>query len=319
MDKKYQVFISSTYIDLIDQRQAVLEAILRMGHLPVGMERFNAADESQWDVIKRHIDNSDYYILIIARRYGSEDPASGLSYTHKEYRYALEQSVPCIAFMLDGGVKNWNNDFIDTGKAKKKLDTFKAEFKNRMVNSWTDSKDLALQVYASLSLLITSKPRVGWVRGDEMVSSPAVTEEITRLSRENNELRSQLATQVTIDPIRKAYNILKELKIEFSFGDIDYTYTYLDFLKLCSEFLLSATQKHILYLHIFQKITGQEMFELNHIRQDRATNDRHFGEFIDKMILLRLVNTSQTNADTSIVLLLNDKGREVLLLIEHPE
>jgi len=46
MEKKHQVFISSTFRDLIVERQAVLKAVLELGHMPAGMELFPAADES---------------------------------------------------------------------------------------------------------------------------------------------------------------------------------------------------------------------------------------------------------------------------------
>lgn len=71
MEKKYQIFISSTYDDLKDARRKVQDAVLAMYHFPVGMELFGAADEEQWEIIKETIDSSDYYVLIIAQRYGS--------------------------------------------------------------------------------------------------------------------------------------------------------------------------------------------------------------------------------------------------------
>ena len=72
MEKKYQIFISSTYIDLKEPRVKVRDAILTMMHFPVGMEMFNAADEEQWEIIQETIDSSDYYVLILGQRYGSE-------------------------------------------------------------------------------------------------------------------------------------------------------------------------------------------------------------------------------------------------------
>src|SRR5207244_2864020 len=70
---------SSTYDDLRAEREQVLRAVLEMGHIPVGMEMFSAADEEQWKIIARHIDESDYYIVIVAHRYGSITP-EGISY-----------------------------------------------------------------------------------------------------------------------------------------------------------------------------------------------------------------------------------------------
>jgi hypothetical protein len=73
MSAKYQVFVSSTYRDLSDERDLVIKAILEMGHIPVGMEMFSAADEAQWNIIKKQIDQSDYYVVIVAHRYGTSD------------------------------------------------------------------------------------------------------------------------------------------------------------------------------------------------------------------------------------------------------
>ncbi|MGN1152692.1 MAG: DUF4062 domain-containing protein [Candidatus Gastranaerophilaceae bacterium] len=58
-DKKYQIFVSSTYKDLKNERKAVIEQILNMGHLPVGMELFVASDDEQFEYIKRITNNCD--------------------------------------------------------------------------------------------------------------------------------------------------------------------------------------------------------------------------------------------------------------------
>jgi hypothetical protein len=82
--KRLQVFVSSTYTDLIEERQAAVEAILTAGHIPAGMELFAAGDESQLEVIKQWIDESDIYLLILGGRYGSVEKSSGKSYTQIE-------------------------------------------------------------------------------------------------------------------------------------------------------------------------------------------------------------------------------------------
>src|SRR5687767_10458335 len=90
MEKRYQVFVSSTFRDLVDERQEVMQALLELGCMPAGMELFPAASDDQWTLIKKVIDDSDYYIVIVGGRYGSLGP-DGLSYTEMEYRYALDQ------------------------------------------------------------------------------------------------------------------------------------------------------------------------------------------------------------------------------------
>ena len=98
MNKKYQVFVSSTYKDLTEERQEVIQALLELDCIPVGMEMFPAADDDQWTLIKRLIDDCDYYILIIGGRYGSTNE-NGISYTQMEYEYALSQDIPIISFL----------------------------------------------------------------------------------------------------------------------------------------------------------------------------------------------------------------------------
>ncbi|MDR2894859.1 MAG: DUF4062 domain-containing protein [Alistipes sp.] len=98
MDKKYQVFISSTYIDLIEERYQISRAILDTGCIPAGMEQFPAFDEEQFNYIKRIIDYCDYYVLIIGGRYGSMDD-TGMSYTEKEFDYAISKGINVLAFL----------------------------------------------------------------------------------------------------------------------------------------------------------------------------------------------------------------------------
>src|SRR3954453_20031505 len=98
MEKRYQVFVSSTYLDLIEARAEVMQALLELDCIPAGMELFPAANDDQWTLIKNVIDDCDYYVVVIAGRYGSLS-AEGISYTEMEYRYALEKSKPIIAFL----------------------------------------------------------------------------------------------------------------------------------------------------------------------------------------------------------------------------
>ncbi|WP_289301301.1 DUF4062 domain-containing protein [Sporofaciens musculi] len=96
--KRYQIFVSSTFVDLKKERAAVLESILHLKCFPAGMELFPSASESQFNYIKRIIDDSDYYILLIGGRYG--DDSMGLSYTEQEFDYAAGKGIPILAFLL---------------------------------------------------------------------------------------------------------------------------------------------------------------------------------------------------------------------------
>jgi hypothetical protein len=192
MSKKYQIFISSTFEDLKEQRDAVVKAVLQMGHLPVGMEMFNAGEQTQWETIKGYIDNSDYYLVILAHRYGSRSiDGDKNSYTEKEYDYAGDRSVPRLGFVIEKGAP-WPNNHVEGGPAKKKLDAFKKKVGSaRVIKFWDTTDKLSFHVFASLSNEINVNPRVGWVRSSE-ASSTQVAEELARLSKENKDLQNRL-------------------------------------------------------------------------------------------------------------------------------
>src|SRR6476646_59466 len=122
-DKRFQVFVSSTYLDLKEERQEVIQALLELNCIPSGMEMFPAADEDQWTLIKKVIDDCDYYLVIIAGRYGSLSP-TGKSYTQMEYEYAVEKNIPVAAFIHEkpGEISASKTESTESGRAR--LDEF---------------------------------------------------------------------------------------------------------------------------------------------------------------------------------------------------
>ena len=201
MDKKYQIFLSSTYEDLKSERDEVAKAILEIGDIPVGMEMFSAADETQWKLIQRQIEQSDYYIVIVAHRYGSE--FDGVSYTEREYDYAVEIGVPVMGFILDSAVQ-WPPKFIDTDSAiKDRLNRFKDKVRSRMVSFWSNPDALAGRVLAALGKQKILSPRPGWMRAQNLPGPEILSEigrlgkEVARLSEENSTLREQASIENT--------------------------------------------------------------------------------------------------------------------------
>lgn len=190
MPIKYQIFISSTYEDLKEEREQVIKSVLEMGHIPVGMEMFSAGDEEQWAIISRQIEDVDYYAVIIGHRYGSETK-EGLSYTEKEYDYAIEKGVPVLGFIIDENAP-WPKNKIEKNSLKvKKLDRFKEKTKKKLVQFWKTKEDLHGKFSIALMKAITGNPRTGWVKASE-IAGPEVMKELTRLSSENAELRKKV-------------------------------------------------------------------------------------------------------------------------------
>lgn len=165
MKKRYQIFISSTFKDLKDARNKAQEVILRLSHIPIGMELFNASDKEQWEIIQNAIDESDYYLLIIGNRYGSIDEESQLSFTEKEYYYAKSIGIPIYVFILEEGV-NVDIKYVDF-ENKDRLKKFKEEVQNkRLCEYWSNIDDLGVKISTSLqSAFEISRP--GWIRGNQ--------------------------------------------------------------------------------------------------------------------------------------------------------
>ncbi|MCO7274676.1 MULTISPECIES: DUF4062 domain-containing protein [Cellulosimicrobium] len=189
-EKKYQIFVSSTFEDLKEERDVVIKAILEMGHIPVGMEMFSAADEEQWKIIERHIEESDYYCVIVAHRYGSI--VEGVSFTRKEYEYAVSCGVPVLGFVIDDSAE-WPPAKIDRKNPEVKLlGEFKDLVRSKPVSFWKSADDLYGRVSISLSKAFTANPREGWSRGAASMS-PETADELTRLSAENARLRNEIS------------------------------------------------------------------------------------------------------------------------------
>lgn len=218
MKKKYQIFISSTYKDLVKARAKVRDAILSMMHFPVGMEMFNAADEEQWEIIKETIDSSDYYVLILGQRYGSEieeGSDAGISYTEKEFRYATEKKIPILVFIMADSVP-LQRDFIESDSQRKKLEKFKVIASHGHTMQWWENEDeLARKVIASLHQQMDRKERTGWIRGDSFDIEASYAEllklnkKICELEEENEKLKSQIV-------VRKPH-----LKVSFVMAEVD--------------------------------------------------------------------------------------------------
>jgi nucleoside 2-deoxyribosyltransferase len=222
--KKLQVFVSSTFSDLIKQRQAAVEAILAAGHIPAGMELFTAGDESQMEVIKQWIDESDVYLLILGGRYGSIEPKTKKSYTHLEYEYALAQGKPVFACVIkdeaiDARVKTEGKDILELENPQK-LKEFRAEVLSKMSEFWEDTKDIKITITGKLSQLMKRENLVGWVRPSTQSDLPALADEIARLSKENSQLRSQLTNGNQEDKINGlTYQDLKRILNESGAAD----------------------------------------------------------------------------------------------------
>jgi hypothetical protein len=185
IERRYQVFVSSTFLDLKEERAAVVSALLNLDAIPAGMELFPAADDDAWTLIERVIEESDYYLLVIGGKYGSIDPQTEISFTEKEYDYAVSLKRPVMAFLHgDPGSIPFKKSEQDE-QAREKLAEFRKKVESsKHVKFWTSASDLQGRVAMSYASFQKRYPAVGWIRGDVQTS----TESLSEL----NELRKKL-------------------------------------------------------------------------------------------------------------------------------
>ncbi|MCX9153162.1 DUF4062 domain-containing protein [Pseudomonas sp. TB1-B1] len=238
-DKKYQIFISSTYSDLVGEREGIIKAILELYHIPIGMEMFSAEDEDQWEIIRRTIEVSDYYILVLGMRYGSKT-SDNISFTQKEYEYALEKGIPILAFVM--------NDDVPLSKASRDDDLTEIKnFRNivlknsKMAQFWAYKDELIKKISISLMKQIIQRPAIGWVRGDKASSNKALSAELAVLSKENRDLRE------TVEKLQSQV-VKKAPKIEISIASIEVDDMYDKYPKIVrpDEVSYSSVPAHLL-------------------------------------------------------------------------
>jgi hypothetical protein len=190
MEKRYQVFVSSTFQDLQEERTEVIQALLELDCFPAAMELFPAANDEQWEWIKKIIDDSDYYVVIVAGKYGSISEKTGLSYTRMEYQYAIESGKPVIGFLYENSENLPANKYETDPDRREKLEEFKEIIKSKLCKFWSNPSDLGAKVSRSLTQLINRYPATGWVRAD--FSRDALNQEMLDLRRKNDELENQI-------------------------------------------------------------------------------------------------------------------------------
>ncbi len=190
MEKRYQVFVSSTYEDLRDERQEVMQALLELDCIPAGMELFPAANEDQWTLIKNVIDDCDYYMVVIGGRYGSIGPDK-ISYTQMEYEYAVAQNKPIISFLHKDPNQILAQKTEKSPDGQQKLLEFRELAQQKMCKFWVSPADLGSVVSRSLVKLIKTNPAVGWVKAD-LLPDKNSAEEILSLRQKIEDLQNQL-------------------------------------------------------------------------------------------------------------------------------
>lgn len=314
-NKKYQVFISSTYADLTEERKKILDVLFMADCIPAGMEAFVAADTEQFEVIKKVIDLCDYYVLIIGKRYGSIHPGTGKSYTEMEYDYAIEQGIPVLVFAIDENIE-LASDKVETDKSKiEKLKMFRTKaMTNRLASIWATPEDLTGKLAISIMKAITEIKRPGWQRAVDF-DEASLRREIMELKNENKKLADDLKAA------REEISFLtEETDIAFEDCEVKIEYHYQ------SQSGLRAGSLNVSLQDLFITI-ATEMMEVSIVeplvekaikvkflygkRESRLDDKQFVKKMLNQYRALNLVYSYWNNDNRELYWGLTNKGRKV--------
>ena len=272
--KRLQVFISSTFLDLKDERQAAVKAILEAGHITAGMELFTSGDESQMDVINQWIESSDVYLLILGGRYGSLEPNSKKSYTHLEYEYAMNLEKPLFACVMKDeyldkkiGKDGIGSKDIYEQNNQEKFKEFKALVMSKMVFQCNSFMYIESSILKKMIELERNDSLVGWIRSNESVDSTLLSEEVARLSKENHELREQIKARLTPSMNGLSFDEILEILSQVMLSEEDFASLLKEIIQRQQQYTSMMASRiddksHLFAIEIINEIKTSKVFNL---------------------------------------------------------
>ena len=172
------IYISSTYEDLEEHRQAVAEAVRDCGYNVDAMEKYGARDDRPKLACEADVSNSDIYIGIFAWKYGyvpSDDNPENKSITELEYLAALRAQKPCLVFLLADDAA-WPSSQRDAEKEEdegKRIRDLRKRLKaERWAGFFKSPDDLAKQVLKSVFQFESTK-RIESLKGIDHIAATA--------------------------------------------------------------------------------------------------------------------------------------------------
>ncbi|MBG0559953.1 HEAT repeat domain-containing protein [Actinoplanes aureus] len=174
-----EAYISATFEDLRECRQAVRSALELFGLPFRTMEKYSAGKSTPLARCLADVESCDIYIGIFAWQYGDTPPNQSKSFTHLEYEHAVARGKDCLIFLHNQDAP-WPVRFVDRGPKSVHVDALRKVLQTQHLCDFFDSpSDLALLVYGAVHKLLeerareeTPVPAVAQVAG----LSPAATE-----------------------------------------------------------------------------------------------------------------------------------------------
>ena len=299
MEKKYLVYISSSDTNLKNERTELCRIINELGAIPITMDSFDINQDEDRRIIRKNIEACDYFVNLTAFKCGE---IIGKSFSLElEYAWALRFKIPVFALIINDNAR-WKDSKKEKDPALiASLDEFKAKLKNHKHEVWTNIGDLKHKALFLLSREMHLSPRLGWVHSTE-VMEPSVANELSRLIRENEILKSRLRMEGTDIvkrirvQMRQALRVLSGNRVSLSFYYTDSenwenskTFTYIKIFRLLAPELTSPkTIQEI--SHFLGNILNPDLEKI--VRKDFPTPSNSIKKIMTDLALLKFVRYS---------------------------
>jgi hypothetical protein len=151
-----RIYLSSTYSDLIEQREAIYHVLRQLGHDVIAMEDYVASDQRPIDRCLEDVARSDIYLGVIAWRYGYVPSGMTNSITELEFRHAQTRAIPTLIFILDENAP-WPPSKMD--RPPTQIERFRQELRTSLlITLFQNTADLSAKVSVAVVRQLQPRP-----------------------------------------------------------------------------------------------------------------------------------------------------------------
>lgn len=214
-EKRYHVYISTSLNDDVKAERLKLQnALLNLGVFPW---EFNERRTSlNTALARRQIDDCDYVIFLLGAKYGDLS-ASGISYMHLDFLYALNKQKTIISFVDAAPEKRRADEREENAEILKKFQAFRTQLSqdSQYYYEYSNPLDLDRAVKSVFTKVIKEMPALGWIRPK---NNDVFQNEIQRLRQKVADLEKQLVkTQNEVVMVQQDSIVLDQQKFTVSY------------------------------------------------------------------------------------------------------
>lgn len=173
MNSKLSVFVCSTFSDLSEEREGVLDAIRRLQLQHDSMEFFGARTNQPIETCLEEVRRSNILVVIVGHRYGSLVPDMDISFSEAEYREGIRLKKPCLVYIRGENVPILPSLMERDPDKLRLLEAWKQTLQARhTVASFEGKNDLSVQVAADLGRTVSDLEEAILARDESYSESP---------------------------------------------------------------------------------------------------------------------------------------------------